>query len=51
LKNTKDNTNNEIKIIELIGKRLEVKLSKKIPPITQYHKLGIKPKLSENNKT
>jgi hypothetical protein len=51
LRKMKDKVNKDTKIIELIGNTFEVKLSKKTPPITQYQRLGTKPKLKEKSKT
>lgn len=50
-KKIKDKINKDTKTMELIGKLLAVKLSKKTPPITQYQILGTNPKLNENSRT
>jgi len=51
LEKTKENEKRPIKITELIGKLLAIKLSKKIPPKIQYKMLFKKPNLKAKSKT
>lgn len=50
LEKTKENKKRQMKIMELMGELLAIKLSKTTPPIIQYQILFINPRLKAKSK-